>query len=146
MEGRGADPFQVFGRALRIVSLIATKGRLCIEPTSSTRGPPLAFPAREFRRLNPPRARGSNGRGGLLPPLPLPPPPPPPPPASSPPPLFLLLLPFFSLLLFSVPAFASSVLQALNSPAEQPRRTAEKGRASFSPKLSLRALFVALDA
>lgn len=43
---RGADPFQVFGRALRIVSLIATKGRLCVEPTSSTRVAGLAFPAR----------------------------------------------------------------------------------------------------
>lgn len=134
-------------RALRIVSLIATFGRLCVEPTSSTRVRPSlslflrhGVPARIPLRLNPPRARGSNGRGADYHHHHYP--------SSSPPhrSFFFFFLPFsFFLFPFRLSP-AAARLEALNSPAAEPRRTTEKGAPLFSPKLSLRALFVALDA
>lgn len=134
MEGRGADPFQVFGRALRIVSLIATKGRLCVEPTSSTRvaGPSARVPRENSVGLiRPALADQTDGadyyhryhhrhhRSFFF---------------------------FFPFSLSSFFPFRLSPAACCKRLIHQPRRTAEKGRASFSPKLSLRALFVALDA
>lgn len=89
-ERRIPFTFSVFGRAPRIVSLIATFGRLCVEPTSSDAGLSARVPRENSAGLIRPALADQTKRGGLLPPTPstttttagT---------ASSPPPLFLLL-------------------------------------------------------